>query len=44
MGNLFLFIGCARKKTDVEYMGNEKNRGWLGYVGDYTTQLYRDYN
>ena len=21
-----------------------KNPGWLGYVGDYTTQLYRDYN
>ena len=18
--------------------------GWLGYIGDYTTQLYRDYN
>ena len=23
---------------------NEKNPGWLGYVGDDTTQLYRDYN
>ena len=23
---------------------NEKGTGWLGYVGDYTTQLYRDYN
>ena len=22
---------------------NEKNPGWLGYIGDYTTQLYRDY-
>ena len=22
----------------------EKNTGWLGYIGDYTTQLYRDYN
>ena len=21
-----------------------KNPGWLGYIGDYTTQLYRDYN
>ena len=25
-------------------MCNEKNIGWLGYIGDYTTQLYRDYN
>ena len=22
----------------------KKNPGWLGYIGDYTTQLYRDYN
>ena len=21
-----------------------QNPGWLGYIGDYTTQLYRDYN
>ena len=21
-------------------MSNEKNLGWLGYIGDYTTQLY----
>ncbi len=26
------------------HMSNEKNPGWLGYIGDYTTQLYRDYN
>ena len=27
------------------YMSNEKNLGWLGYIGDYvTTQLCRDYN
>ncbi len=25
-------------------MSNEKNLGWLGYIGDYTTQLYGDYN
>ncbi len=24
-------------------VSNEKNPGWLGYIGDYTTQLYRDY-
>ena len=22
-------------------MSNEQNLGWLGYIGDYTTQLYR---
>ena len=25
-------------------MSNEKNPGWVGYIGDYTTQLYRYYN
>ena len=25
-------------------LSSEKNPGWLGYIGDYTTQLYRDYN
>ena len=29
---------------DLFQMSNEKNPGWLGYIGDYTTQLYRDYN
>ena len=24
-------------------LSNEKNRGCLGYIGDYTTQLDRDY-
>ena len=26
------------------HVSNEKNLGWLGYIGDYTAQLYRDYN
>ena len=26
------------------HMSNEKNPGSLGYTGDYTTQLYGDYN
>ena len=26
------------------YMSHEKNPGWLGYIGDYTTQLYKDYD
>ena len=25
-------------------LSNEKNLGRLGYIGDYTTQLYRDYS
>ena len=25
-------------------MSNERNPGWLDYIGDYTTQLYRDYS
>ena len=29
---------------DFSNLGNEKNTGCLGYIGDYTTQLYRDYN
>ena len=28
----------------ITHLSNEKNIGWLGYIGDYTTQLYRDYN
>ena len=30
-----------RHVRDLE--GNEKKHGWLGYIGDSTTQLYRDY-
>ena len=26
------------------HLSHEKNPGWLGYIGDYTTQLYRDFN
>ena len=29
------------------HLSNEKKPGWLGYIGDYTTQLYMlygDYN
>ena len=28
----------------LEQVSNEKSLGWLGYIGDYTTQLYSDYN
>ena len=26
------------------HMSSVENPGWLGYIGDYTTQLYGDYN
>ena len=26
------------------HLSNEENPGWLGCIGDYTTQLYRDSN
>ena len=26
------------------HMSNKKSPGWLGYTGDYTIQLYRDYD
>ncbi len=49
-GYSFLFKG---KDTDSErgddfsmsnQMSIENNLGWFGYIGDYTTQLYRDYS
>ena len=30
------------KELEWGHVSNEKNLGWLGYIGDYTTQLYRD--
>ena len=30
--------------VDRIYMSNDKNLGWLFDIGDYTTQLYGDYN
>ena len=26
----------------ISQLSNEENLGWLGYIGDYTTQVYRD--
>ena len=34
----------CRKLGGSSHLSHEKNPGWLGYIGDYTTQLYRDYN
>ena len=36
--------GFSNFFEEISQMSNEKSPGWLGYVGDYTTQLYRDYN
>ena len=46
---IFYLPNCwIRKKsiatTHRNELSNEKNPGCLGYIGDYTTQLYRDYN
>ena len=35
---------CPRTVIGVGEMSHEKNPGWLGYTGNYTTKLYRDYN
>ena len=31
-------------KCLVPFFHSVENPGWLGYIGDYTTQLYGDYN
>ena len=28
----------------IGFLSHEKNPGWLGYIGDYTIQLYGGYN
>ena len=41
-----VFVGPYRKnwwRGDKAHLSNEKNLGCLGYMGDYTTQLYGDY-
>ena len=48
---LSIFHSSIYQLTDRGLLGfgpiqvsNEKNPGWLGYIRDYTTQLYRDCN
>ena len=31
-------------KLDRDLSHEKRAPGWLGYIGDYTTQLYWDYN
>ena len=37
-------VGCPA--IFDHHLSHEKNPGWLGYIGDYTTrtQVFRDYN
>ena len=37
-------VVCSKGYVGNFHLSNEKNPGCLGYVGDYTTQFYRDYN
>ena len=38
------FLGCANPCLELDHLSNEKNPGWLCYIGDYTTHLYGDYH
>ena len=44
--SLWDMLGCVERLYEMGdiHMSHEKNPGWLGYIGDYTTQIYRDYN
>ena len=37
------FLGVFLRRT-WDHWSNEKKPGWLGYIGDFATQLFRDYN
>ena len=37
------FLPLGGESLNIQ-VSHEKNPGWLGYIGDYTTQLSRDYN
>ena len=38
-------IKCSTwREKKKHHLSSDQNPGWLDYVGDYTTQLYRDYN
>ena len=36
--------GWKNPKELIIHLSHEKNPGWLGFIGDYTIQLYGDYN
>ena len=39
-----LWKGVHPGEDRINTIEQWKNLGWLGYIGDYTTQLYMDYN
>ena len=39
----WLRITTFPSTTRFHHLSNEKKPGWLGYIGDYITHLYRDY-
>ena len=38
-----LFFWVSHMSFFLNDLGHENKTGWLGYMVDYTTQLYRDY-
>ena len=36
--------GDLRVAMMIQQLSHEKNPGWIGFIGDYTIQLYGDYN
>ncbi len=38
-----LYTTEQKTRKPETQLSNEKNPGWLGFKGDYTTQLYRDF-
>ena len=38
------FVDQNPESSQPNQLSNEESPGWLGYIGDYTTQVYRDYN
>ena len=45
-GSQNLLVDCVSRNLHKCHVSHKKNLGWSGYIyiGDYTTQLYRDYN
>ena len=40
---LWMVRGCREREGEGQ-MSHEKNLGWLFDIGDYTTQVYGDWN
>ena len=47
LGRIPCIVGASSDLSQghlKQHVSNEKNPGWLGYIGHYTTQWYGDYN